>query len=159
MQYQYQRPQRGISFLLQKYLSWCALLIPFHYFRLCSAAIQHEQPVAPRYKLFIDDLLVNKSICSGRRTINATIPRLLFQMFWQTSDLPAKIAHNRQKYASGYEHRIYDNYAFSEMIQTYFTKEVHTEAMKLKGPHRADVFRYAVMYLSGACIWTSRRRC
>jgi len=106
---------------------------------------QHPKGV-PRHKLRIFDLLRNRSVCDGPRR---SIPKLLFQMFWQTFDLPPKIAANRLKYAHDYEHRIFDNYKFSDFIRTHFIPHVHTEVMKLKGPHRADVFRYAAMYLYG----------
>ena len=105
-----------------------------------------------KYAFGVDSLLLDsgKSICTGTTPAGADyVPPILWQTFWQTNSLPPKVYVNADKYAKTHAHKLCDNYDVDAILRAYFVPAVHYEYRRLKGPYRADVFRYAVLYLFG----------
>ena len=77
------------------------------------------------------------------------IPKVIYQTYIDKTLIPDKVYINIKKYADGYQHIIYDDNECLEFIKKYYTKDVVDRFTKLKGPHRADLFRYCILYLKG----------
>jgi Glycosyltransferase sugar-binding region containing DXD motif len=112
------------------------------------AVFSEDTPAVDRFK-HIDELLRNKSICRSPSEYTGVIPKILFQTFFQTQWLPKKVHNNTQKFAPGYDWKLYDNAHLHGFIKHYFPRDVADGVHKLKGAHRADVFRYAALYIFG----------
>jgi hypothetical protein len=77
-------------------------------------------------------------------------PLFLHQTYYQKKSIPQKIYDNIQKYASNFEHKIYDD----DDIRTFLDKHFHPIVLEKfnsikEGAHKADLFRYCIMYQLG----------
>ena len=78
----------------------------------------------------------------------STIPSILHR----TSNMPAasKMPHLLGSYASGFDVRFYDDAECATFIRTHFDSRIIAAYMRLTdGAHRADLFRYCVLYIVG----------
>ncbi|WP_048439943.1 glycosyltransferase family 32 protein [Caenimonas sp. SL110] len=82
------------------------------------------------------------------------IPRILHQTH-STARLPAAIAsgvRDLQRSNPGWDYRFYDDAAVGAFIRKQCPPEIRTAFFRINpdyGPARADLFRYALMYLQG----------
>jgi hypothetical protein len=78
---------------------------------------------------------------------NNTIPRLLHQ----TTHLPVpqKVRDNIRKYAPGYAHKIYNDDECRAFLRRHHPSYVQTWDGLKEGAHKADLFRYAILYQHG----------
>jgi hypothetical protein len=83
------------------------------------------------------------------------IPKTIIQTYFNKSKIPDKVYKNINKYAPAYKHIIYDDndcikflYLFDQKFGNGQNKAVKTYN-KLKGAHKADLFRYCYLYMNG----------
>lgn len=63
--------------------------------------------------------------------------------------IPDKVYSNIKKFAPGYQHIIYDDSDCIKFINKYFGEKVVKRFKALKGAHKADLFRYCLLYIKG----------
>jgi hypothetical protein len=78
------------------------------------------------------------------------IPRKIHRTYSDKTKIPEKIFTNMRDFAPGYEIHLYDDEDCKSFLQTHFQPEVVDAFCKLKeGAHKADLFRYCVIYIAG----------
>lgn len=78
------------------------------------------------------------------------IPNIIHQTYKKKSKIPKKVYDNVKSFAPEYEHRIYDDAECETFIATHFPDNVlHTFRSLKLGAHKADLFRYCVLYVHG----------
>ena len=78
-----------------------------------------------------------------------TIPNKLVQTYYNKFKIPNKVYQNLQKFAPEYEHILYDDTECIAFIKKYYSLSVAMAFEKLKGAHKADLFRYCYLYKFG----------
>ena len=74
----------------------------------------------------------------------------MHQTYHSKERIPLKVQDNFAQYASKYDRRIYDNEDIAQFLAQYFDPSVLERFKALKvGPHKADLFRYCVLYIYG----------
>ena len=117
-----------IKFLIMNYL----------YFRNKPSVFEHKEK-------FEKELLKGNKIEYGN-----TYPNIIWQTYHTKSKIPNEIFTNIQMYAPGYKHFIMDDQDAISFLETYFTKKVKDTFIRLKlGAHKADLLRYALLYIYG----------
>ena len=92
------------------------------------------------------NLLINRSFVPG----GMVIPSIVYQCYSEKYTIPKKVDENFLKYANGYSRIVYNNSEISNFLQVYFDKKVVQEFWSLnEGAHKADLFRYAILYVWG----------
>jgi len=82
-------------------------------------------------------------------TTGSKIPKIIIQTYYKKEKIPDKIYKNIKKYAPDYEHIIYDDEECEEFLKKYFNPNILVTFKKLKGAHKADLFRYCYLYKYG----------
>jgi len=78
------------------------------------------------------------------------IPRIIYQTYHSKTKIPNKVFENLSKFCPNYELRLYDDTECSMFIKRHFSPDVSYAFDNLKmGAHRADLFRYCVLYITG----------
>jgi len=77
------------------------------------------------------------------------IPKFLFQTYNDKNKIPKKIFDNIEKYASDYEYSLYDDEKCKKFLKDYFIPKVLDRFNELKGAHKADLWRYCILYVFG----------
>ena len=77
------------------------------------------------------------------------IPKILIQTYYNKSKIPQKVYDNINKFAPDYKHIIYDDDQCEEFFKKYFNPNILATFRKLKGAHKADLFRYCYLYKYG----------
>jgi len=78
------------------------------------------------------------------------IPRIIHQTYHDKSKIPKKIFTNIQTFAPEYKHIIYDDEQCEKFISIHFNPKVLQTFRLLKvGAHKADLFRYCILYIHG----------
>ena len=81
--------------------------------------------------------------------LSTEIPKIIYQTYHHPEEIPPKVAANLAKYASDYQRYVLDD----DMCIDFLTKHYHEAVIKtfglLGGAHKADLFRYAILYLKG----------
>lgn len=78
------------------------------------------------------------------------IPKIIHQTYHQKTKIPMKVYDNINKYASNYEHKIYDDNDCIKIIEDNFPKYYVDVFKRMKlGAHKADLFRYCILFLYG----------
>jgi hypothetical protein len=80
---------------------------------------------------------------------DSKIPKIIIQTYYKKEKIPNKVYKNIKKYAPDYEHLIYDDEECEEFLKKYFNPNILTTFKKLKGAHKADLFRYCYLYKHG----------
>ena len=97
-----------------------------------------------------DVVSVVESISSSPAIImTSKIPLTIYQTYNWKDRIPAKVEANMLKFAPQYERSIYNDSECAEFIKTHFHSSVLQTYLHLKGAHRADLFRYAILYING----------
>ena len=78
-----------------------------------------------------------------------TIPRVIIQTYYDKDNIPKKVYDNIKEYAPGYEHIIWDDSECENFFKKYFNPNILKTFRKLKGAHKADLFRYCYLYKYG----------
>ena len=78
------------------------------------------------------------------------IPKIIYQTYHRKNKIPQKVYDNIKKYAEGYEHIIYSDEDCINFLNKHYNKQFSRLFRKIKrGPHKADFFRYCLLYISG----------
>jgi mannosyltransferase OCH1-like enzyme len=77
------------------------------------------------------------------------IPKIIFQTYHDKSKIPIKVYDNIKKYAPNYQHIIYNDKEIIDFLSKNFDKNVVDKFKELSGAHKADLFRYCILYVYG----------
>lgn len=78
------------------------------------------------------------------------VPAILHQTYVSKARVPPKVAENLARFAPTFERRLYDDADAVLFLKTYFQPVVLECFQKMrKGPHKADLLRYALLYVYG----------
>ena len=78
------------------------------------------------------------------------IPKKIFQTYKSTKNIPKIVFDNIKKYANSYEYNFYNDQDCEDFLEKYFIPDVLKKFKIMKnGAHKADLFRYCVLYLYG----------
>ena len=81
---------------------------------------------------------------------DTVIPKIVHQTYHSKLKIPKKVDENFAEHAAAYTRYIYDDQDISQFLSHYFTPRVLERFKELKvGPHKADLFRYCVLYIKG----------
>jgi len=101
----------------------------------------------------LSQIEVNSGVFNGQDLfeVNQTekIPKLIHQTYSNITKIPRKIEENMNEFASDYKRKVYDDNECRSIIKKYFHHKVAQSFEILQGPHRADLFRYCILYLFG----------
>ena len=90
------------------------------------------------------------NICDYNKNYQACIPKKIHQTYYDKKKIPQKVYDNIKKYAPEYNHIIYDDVDCVNYLHKYYGKEfVNLFNSFEKGAHKADLFRYCVLYNEG----------
>jgi hypothetical protein len=78
-----------------------------------------------------------------------SIPKKLFQTYYNKSKIPDYIKSNITKYANGYSYTLFDDIEGLNFITEYFNEPVIKRFNTLSGAHKADLLRYCYLYIHG----------
>ena len=120
----------------------CALLLLFAIF----VKLLHTYAYRSMLKVNVDAKNVLKLV---KNTANeANIPKIIHQTYHSMP--PQKVFDNIRKYAPQYKHIVYNDKDSLSFLQTHFVSDVASCFEDLvEGAHKADLFRYAVLYVEG----------
>lgn len=78
------------------------------------------------------------------------LPQIIHQTYKDKLKIPSKVYANIKAYAPTHVHRIYDDKDALEFFSQYFIADVSKAFLALQvGAHKADLFRYALLYIYG----------
>ena len=92
---------------------------------------------------------------------NNSIPKIIYQTYYDKSKIPNKVYNNINKYAKGYKHKIFNDKECIEFIKNNFNTEedkengisydkiINSFNNLKRGAHKADLFRYCLLYKKG----------
>lgn len=97
---------------------------------------------------------LNKNILLPNFTFNMSIvdkkiPKYLFQTYISKERVPKIVHDNISKYASDYDYFFYDDNQCRDFLHNHFIPEVLKKFDELDGAHKADLFRYCILYIFG----------
>lgn len=77
------------------------------------------------------------------------IPRNLFQTYKSKEKIPSIVFENILKFAPEYKYYFFNDYQCRDFLFHHFIPEVLYKFDELKGAHKADLFRYCILYIFG----------
>ena len=80
---------------------------------------------------------------------NYYIPKKIYMTYKSKSKIPQKVFDNLEKYAKNIPYEIFDDNDIEKFLQKYYNDNIINKFHKLKGPHKADLFRYCLLYIHG----------
>ena len=81
---------------------------------------------------------------------NMNIPKIIYQTYHKKNKIPQKVYDNIKKYAPNYKHIIYDDQECITFLENHYNHEFSNLFKAIKsGPHKADLIRYCLLYLTG----------
>jgi mannosyltransferase OCH1-like enzyme len=93
---------------------------------------------------------VNTISMGNTHTIPMRYDKLVHLTYMSLDKIPTKVFHNIHRHTAGYDVRFYDDEACRVLLATHFTpKHVHYFNNLRYGAHKADLFRYCVLYIYG----------
>jgi hypothetical protein len=88
-----------------------------------------------------------------RETNVNKIPKQLYLTHHSKNKIPKKVYDNLDKYAringNKINYKIYDNDEIIDFLSKYYNDVVVDKFKKLSGAHKADLFRYCLLYIKG----------
>jgi len=95
-----------------------------------------------------DDILLPKY--KNTNINNKTIPKIIYQTYSNKDKVPSIVFENIKKYADSYDYRFYNDDDCKTFLKTYFQPKILNKFNSMKkGAHKADLFRYCILYLYG----------
>lgn len=85
----------------------------------------------------------------GRDVELPNIPKIVFQTYHKKHTIPAKVYKNIARFADGYKHVLYDDEECIAFLKQHYGDHAANAFTYLHGPHKADLVRYAWLYLYG----------
>ena len=93
---------------------------------------------------------VTCSLLKSDASVEPSFPRRVTQCHHRHDIVPKKVERNFQKYANGWERVVYNDTMISAFLSEHFVPAVGKVFAGLQeGAHKADLFRYAMMYIHG----------
>ena len=93
---------------------------------------------------------VTGSLLKSDAVVESSFPRRVTQCHYRPDIVPKKVELNFEKYASGWERVVYNDTMISDFLFEHFVPAVGKVFKGLRtGAHKADLFRYAMMYING----------
>lgn len=77
------------------------------------------------------------------------IPKVIMQTYFDKKRIPKKVYKNIKMYASEYKHIVFDDEQIIKFLKKHYSNSVLKTFHKLKGAHKADLFRYCYLYIHG----------
>lgn len=77
------------------------------------------------------------------------IPKVIISTYHTKKKIPSKVYNNIKKYAPNYKHIIFDDNDIVIFLKKYYGPKILEAFHNLKGPHKADLFRYCYLYKFG----------
>ena len=93
-------------------------------------------------------LMRNKCLDSPQLTTSG-IPRVVCQTFSSWQKVPAHVHEQFSRLAPGFTRRFFDDASAKEYIRSHYPEKVQRAYAKLRGAHKADLFRYCYLYREG----------
>lgn len=120
------------------------------YFLVATVTILMIFLIVRRWGSTSDPLVLVKREFFMDNNNTTTVPRKIHRTYSDKSKIPEKIFTNMRDFAPGYEIHLYDDEDCKTFLQLHFQPEVVDAFHRLKeGAHKADLFRYCVMYIAG----------
>lgn len=95
-----------------------------------------------------DDILLPKY--KNININNKTIPKIIYQTYSNKNKVPSIVFENIKKYADSYDYHFYNDDDCKTFLKTYFQPKILNKFNSMKkGAHKADLFRYCILYLYG----------
>ena len=100
--------------------------------------------------LIISFILIYNRFKQKKFKVGNNIPKVIYQTYISKDRIPKKVYENINKYGDGYKHIIYDDNECKKFLEENYEPKVLEKYLKLKrGAHRADLFRYCLLYKYG----------
>ena len=108
-----------------------------------------------------DDLVPTKNRTSNAMNVVKTvggstvrndgggIPLVIYQTYHSKHLIPSKVQENMDKYAAPFRRHVFNDTECHAFLRKHFHRAVSDMFYELEGPHRSDVFRYAILYIHG----------
>ena len=96
-----------------------------------------------------DDILLPK-YQNNMKINDKNIPKIIYQTYNNKNKVPSIVFENIKKYANSYEYKFYNDDDCINFLKTYFEPKILNKFNSMKkGAHKADLFRYCILYLYG----------
>lgn len=94
-----------------------------------------------KYENYIEFKIINNDL---------KIPRVIFQTYISIDRVPKKVFDNLKKYTNNYDYKFYNDSECLEFLKTYYDDRiVNTYNKIINKAHKADLFRYCLLYEYG----------
>lgn len=103
-----------------------------------------KQLTRPKIRANYDLLMKSTDGKSGQ-----TIPKQIWMTVRDKSTIPEKVKQNWKQFSGNIPIAIFDDQECESFLLKYFKPRVLQKWKKLKGAHRADLFRYCILYIHG----------
>ena len=95
-------------------------------------------------------LLSHRGLGDDPVNLSEEIPLLIHQTYFSKEKVPEKVRQNISNFAPEFKREFYDDSSIKNFLLEYFDGKVLDAFNNLKlGAHKADLFRYAVLYIKG----------
>ena len=141
---------------MKEYLFVILILIIIFIFHLLIKLVLY---IKIKYKIYFsnlnnymnDDILISKyENKTKNKTKNKTIPKVIYQTYNNKNKVPSIVFKNIKKYCKEYLYSFYNDEDCKNILKKYFQPKVLNKFNSMKkGCHKADLFRYCILYLYG----------
>lgn len=91
--------------------------------------------------------LTSFPLISNNFSIN--IPKNIYMTYHEIEKIPQYVYNNLKEYCKGYNIYIYNDKECIDFLNRYYGKRYVDIFQKLNGPHKADFWRYCMLYIHG----------
>ena len=105
------------------------------------AELEHRQPMVGTSEL--------STQATNTTVVTDSIPRVIYQTYHSKHLIPAKVDENMKIFAPQFTRHVYNDSECYEFLRKHFHRSISDMFYQLEGPHRSDVFRYAMLYING----------
>lgn len=77
------------------------------------------------------------------------IPKVIYTTYKDKNKIPQKVYDNLNRFAPSYELKVFDDNDCVAFLRTHYLSNVVDKFNSLKGTHKADLFRYCILYING----------
>ena len=88
-------------------------------------------------------------LLSTNESSQTLVPKNVFQTYVQKDLIPEFVYENIKKFSKGYQHFLFDDNDAKVFLEQHFQKPVLDTFEKLNGAHKADLLRYALLFVMG----------
>lgn len=91
----------------------------------------------------------NEPFITNNSNTEEEIPKIIWQTYNDIESIPQKVYDNIKKYGKNYQHNIMNDNQCKQILAVFGKEYVNAFDMLKLGCHKADLFRYACLYLFG----------